>query len=186
MVKDIKELPRDIEAKLQKVGFREACLIVDTTLDEMEGQIPTDTWRLIDSGFGYVNGRLVKDTDKGRSNNRLDIMEPDGIVETSPGKHHYDITICYHTPKPVGEQANVSKMYHGERVFDYAPYVLEGGGATAFKRTSSFRSRRASAFLGMAKKVGSHFSKTQLKTAINRGLESGLSRAAMQIVRDLT
>lgn len=186
MDKDLRMLPTDIARSMNNIGYREACLIVDTTLDEMDDGIPVDTWRLIDSGFGYVNGRLVKETDQGRSNNDLDIMPPEGIPTTNPAADHFHLTISYHTPKPAGSMATVTKTYRGKQVFDYAPYVLEGGGAESMIHTESFRSRRAAALRGMAKKVGTTFSKAQLNAAIDRGLQAGLSRVGVDIVRTLS
>lgn len=186
MARDFKQFPKDIAAKLEKVGFREACLIVDTILEEMDPTIPVETWRLIDSGFGYVNGQLVNVTDQGRSHNRLDVMPPDVLPVRKGTEKQYDILISYHTPKPVGRNATKFKMYHGQPVFDYAPKMLESDADDYMYRQASFSSHRKAALKSMAKKVGSSFTKTQLNAAIKRALQKGISKVGSRIVMELS
>lgn len=187
MAKNINTLYHDLRMAIEGVGYKEALLIVDTTLEEMDPVIPRDTERLADSGFGYINGKMVAETDKGRSTSNYGVVPPVDVPVTNPGEGQYDITISYHTPKPAGDHATVTKMEGGQEVFDYAPYVLEGyKGLESMIRTEPFRSRRASALKGMLGKRGSVFDASRIRLAVERGLQRGLTLTAQRIVQKLS
>ena len=174
MVKDIRQLSSDINRRLREISRREACKIVDETIDAMDDAIPVDTWRLIDSGFGYVDGDLVKVSDQGRSHNRLPIVQPPNPTAYSGADFHHELTIKYHTPKP-------SKRYG---IFDYAPYVLEGKeGVTRFVRTARFYSRRAIAIKAMASNP--KITRAKVQASIRAGLQRGLTRVGRSIADEL-
>jgi hypothetical protein len=174
MARDIKRLIPDLTRALKNVGYQEALLIADTTLEEMDNYIDPnvyDTGHLADSGFGYVDGKLVKMTEAGRDTSSLPITEP-AISMGGAGEGHYNITISYHTPRP-----------GRTRVFDYAPYVLEGGASDRMIRTKVFQSRRQAAYKGLMK--SSHFDKTRLRAAIDRGIQRGLTLGGRRIAYKL-
>jgi hypothetical protein len=179
MARNIKNLGNDIARALRNVGYQEALLIVDTTLEEMDNYIDPniyDTGHLADSGFGYVNGKLVKMTDAGRDTGNLPITEPE-ITPISAGEGHYAITISYHTPRPWKKGPN--------GYFDYAPYVLEPpGGYSGFVRSSVFQSRRQAAYKGLMK--SSHFDNSRLRAAIERGIQRGITLAGRRIAYKLS
>jgi len=174
MVKDIRQLSSDINRRLREISHREARKIVDEAIDAMDDAIPVDTWRLIDSGFGYVDGDLVKVSDQGRSHNRLPIVQPPNPTAYSGADFHHELTIKYHTPKP-------SKRYG---IFDYAPYVLEGReGVTRFVRTARFYSRRATAIKAIASNP--KITRAKVQASIRAGLQRGLTRVGRSIADEL-
>jgi hypothetical protein len=174
MARDIKRLIPDLTRALKNVGYQEALLLVDTILEEMVPCVPIDKGHLINTGFGYVDGKLVATSDNISGvddTSSLDIIEP-AISVGGAGEGHYNITISFHSPRP-GKY----------RDFDYAPFVLEGGASDKMIRTTVFQSRRQAAYKGMLK--SSHFDSSRLRLAIDRGIKRGLTLGGRRIAYKL-
>lgn len=123
MARSINQLYRDIERLVNSIGQEEGTIICEDILNEFEDNVPVDKARLIDSGFGYVDGVLVATTDKGRNESSFGIEEPqrEGFGYVQGVKR---ITIKFFTPKPATTNATVFTYYGGQRIFDYAEFVL--------------------------------------------------------------
>jgi hypothetical protein len=174
MARDIKRLIPDLTRAIQNVGYQEALLLVDTTLEEMVPCVPVDKGHLINTGFGYVDGKLVATSDNISGvddTSNLATIEPSINVGVA-GEGHYNITISFHSPRP-----------GRNRSFDYAPYVLEGGASDRMIRTKVFQSRRQTAYKGLMK--SSRFDKTRLRAAIDRGIKRGLTLSGRRIAYKL-
>jgi len=180
MDKDIRQLSSAIERKLKAISRHEACLIVDEVLEGYTNVIPEfgeTEWasgRLINSGFGYVDGDLVQETDHGTNMNRTAVSTPAPPINFSGGNFHHEITIKYYTPKTTKKG----------KTFDYAPYYLDGRtGVSSFVRTERFRSRRASAVKGLTHNA--IYIKKKIQIVIDRALSRGITRVGRDIVSAL-
>ncbi len=149
MAKPIIDLPRDLRRIAASIREEDGTLIARSLLEAIDPLIPIDKGRLVDSGFGYVDGELVAETNQGRNtNSKYGVEEPlmPPNVYSSPSTVR--VSIVYHTPKDVGPNAIVFKSYGGRNVFDYAPFILGGGDEFAetlsFSRASPLESARIS------------------------------------------
>ena len=123
MARSINQLYRDLERLVNTIGQEEGAIICEDILNEFEENIPRDKERLVDSGFGYVDGILVATTEKGRNASNLPVVEPEqeGFGYVKGVKR---ITIKFFTPKPASDRARVFTYYGGAKIFDYAEFVL--------------------------------------------------------------
>jgi len=160
MARSINQLYRDIERLVNSIGQEEGTIICEDVLNEFENNVPVDKARLVDSGFGYVDGILVATTDKGRNESSFGIEEPqqEGFGYVQGVKR---ITIKFFTPKPATPNATVFTYYGGRKIFDYAEFVL----------TKAFKEAQVKTFIAS----GLVISRGRIKELINRKCREILS-----------
>ena len=106
-------------------SYDEACDMARATLQHLLPYVPVDTGRLVNSGFAYVDGTIVAESNLGTTTGIYGISTPipPSLPTRREGRH--TITIIFTTPKPAGPNATVYYIdAAGNKMFDYAPYVL--------------------------------------------------------------
>ncbi|HXK71960.1 MAG TPA: hypothetical protein PLQ68_04570 [Clostridia bacterium] len=126
MAKPYTELTKDFRAFIIDNKRREAEEMVSEVIAGILPFVPIDTGRLVNSGFGYVDGDLVVNTNHGTSTSKLPIIppEPPEVVVDDPAS--FQGNIIFTTPKPATRGATVFYVEGGQMLFDYAPFVMGG------------------------------------------------------------